>query len=239
VIAVVALLCAVAAWLIVGKPPEARVERMFGRRRAPRDEAVPAWLGTACGVALGVGVAVLIGSLVGVALGIGAAFALPHLLSRLESRSSRLRRVAIARQLPEVADLLAATLASGAPPGQACSAVAVAVDEPLRSMLAHVSASLRLGATGGEAWSTADPDGSLDALSAAFIRSESSGAPIADLLAAAAGDLRRRHRLAVEVAARAAGVRAVAPLAACFLPAFLLVGAMPVVASMAELVLGQ
>lgn len=238
-IAAIALLCATATWLFVGKPPEARVERMFGRRQAPREETVPAWVGTACGISLGVGVAVMIGSAVGVVLGLGAALVLPVLLSRLESRSSRSRRVAIARQLPEVADLLAATLASGAPPGQACRAVAAAVDEPLSSMLDLVSASLRLGASGGEAWSTADPDGSLRPISAAFIRSESSGAPIADLLSAAAGDLRRRHRSAVEVAARSAGVRAVGPLAACFLPAFLLVGAMPVVASMAEMVLGR
>ena len=106
-------------------------------------------------------------------------------------------------------------------------------------MLAQVSASLRLGASAAEAWSAADPKGSLGALSAGFIRSESSGAPIAELLGATAGDLRRRHRLAVEVAARSAGVRAIGPLAACFLPAFMLVGVMPVVASMAEMVLSR
>lgn len=237
--ALIALLCAVAAWLIVPRPPQARVERMFGRPRSQGDEVPPEWLGTACGAAFGVGVAVVMGSMVGVALGIGAAFVLPRLLGRLESRSTRARRVGVARQLPDVADLLAATLASGAPPGQACGAVAAAVDEPLSSMLSHVSASLRLGASSAEAWSAADPQGSLRVLSAAFIRSESSGAPIAEVLADTASDLRRRHRRAVEVAARSAGVRAVGPLAACFLPAFLLVGAMPVVASMAEMVLGR
>ena len=237
--AAIAVLCAVAVWLIVPRPPGLRVERIFGRPGAGGDAAPPQWLGTACGVAFGVGVAVVIGSMVGVVVGIGAAFVLPRLLGRLEARSTKDRRIAITRQLPDVADLLAATLASGAPPGQACSAVGAAVDEPLRSMLADVSASLRLGATAREAWSTADPQGSLGALSAAFIRSESSGAPIADLLGATAGDLRRRHRLAVEVAARSAGVRAIGPLTACFLPAFLLIGAMPVVASMAEMVLSR
>jgi hypothetical protein len=51
--------------------------------------------------------------------------------------------------------------------------------------------------------------------------------------------VRRRHRREVEVAARSAGIRAVGPLAACFLPAFLLVGTMPVIASMGEVVLGR
>ena len=45
--------------------------------------------------------------------------------------------------------------------------------------------------------------------------------------------MRRDRQRAVEVAAQAAGVRAVAPLAACFLPAFLLLGVVPVVASLA------
>jgi hypothetical protein len=39
--------------------------------------------------------------------------------------------------------------------------------------------------------------------------------------------------MTVEVAARSAGVRSVAPLAACYLPAFILLGIVPVVASMA------
>ena len=106
-------------------------------------------------------------------------------------------------------------------------------------MLGRVSASLNFGASSTEAWADADPEGALAALSVAFIRSESSGAPIADVLAATAAGLRRRRRREVEVAARSAGVRAVGPLAACFLPAFLLVGTMPVIASMAEVVLGR
>ena len=238
-IALVAFLSATAAWLAVGKPPDARVERMFAGAEAPRTELLPPWLGSACAVLLGAGIAAMIGSLIGVALGVGAAVLLRYLLGRLESRASRDRRIAVARQLPEAADLLAATLASGAPPGRACSAVATGIDEPLSSILGRVSASLNLGASSTEAWSAADPEGALAALSAAFIRSESSGAPIADVLAITAADLRRRRRREVEVAARSAGVRAVGPLAACFLPAFLLVGTMPVIASMAEVVLGR
>ena len=66
-----------------------------------------------------------------------------------------------------------------------------------------------------------------------MVRSAASGAPLAGVLARVAEDLRRDRQQVVEVAARAAGVRAVAPLGACFLPAFVLVGVVPVVVSLA------
>jgi hypothetical protein len=43
----------------------------------------------------------------------------------------------------------------------------------------------------------------------------------------------------VEVAARTAGVRAVIPLVACFLPAFILLGVVPVVAGLANELIGS
>jgi hypothetical protein len=48
-----------------------------------------------------------------------------------------------------------------------------------------------------------------------------------------AEDQRDEARSRAEAAARAAGVRSVAPLVACFLPAFILIGIVPVVASLA------
>jgi len=65
-------------------------------------------------------------------------------------------------------------------------------------------------------------------------RSARSGAPLADVLSDVADDLRLARTRDVQVAARAAGVRAVGPLAACFLPAYLLLGVVPVVASLAS-----
>ena len=72
----------------------------------------------------------------------------------------------------------------------------------------------------------------LEPVVAALIRSSESGAPMSTVLARIAEDMRRDRQRTVEVAARSAGVRAVAPLAACFLPAFLLTGVVPVVASL-------
>ena len=58
-------------------------------------------------------------------------------------------------------------------------------------------------------------------------------------LRAAAGTLRReRHVRALEAAARL-GVRLVLPLGLCYLPAFVLVGLVPVIVSMAAGVLGR
>ena len=56
---------------------------------------------------------------------------------------------------------------------------------------------------------------------------------LALLLAAVADDQRDEARMQAESAARAAGVRSVAPLVACFLPAFILIGIVPIVASLA------
>jgi pilus assembly protein TadC len=96
-----------------------------------------------------------------------------------------------------------------------------------------VATALDLGASVDEAWSMADPQRQLAQIADGFQRSARSGAPLADVLTGIAGDLRRHHRQSVEVQARIAGVRAIAPLAVCFLPAFLLVGAVPIVASFA------
>jgi pilus assembly protein TadC len=69
-------------------------------------------------------------------------------------------------------------------------------------------------------------------------RALDSGAPVATTVAAVADEQRRRRRWAAEAAARRAGVLAVAPLALCFLPAFVLLGVVPVVLSIAADVLG-
>jgi len=57
------------------------------------------------------------------------------------------------------------------------------------------------------------------------------------VLETAAADARHANRAEVEMRARSAGVRAVAPLALCYLPAYLLVGVVPIVAGFAGSVL--
>ncbi len=165
-------------------------------------------------------------------LGLALAFGLPRGLSRLESGADRHRRERLVAQAPEVVDLLAACLASGAPVDAAAQAVADAVGEPVAEPLRGLVASLRLGADPAVAWRTLTQTPGLRPMAVAVARSVDSGAPLATVLPRVADDLRRRARAEVQVAAEQAGVRAVAPLAACFLPAFLLLGVVPVIASL-------
>jgi Flp pilus assembly protein TadB len=175
----------------------------------------------------------LIGGTTGAVVALVCAVAVPRLTRGLESRSDRTARELLERQAPLTADLIAATVASGATMQAALTAVSAAVGEPMASSLRPVLAATELGADAATAWRTSVSSSALAPVRDAVVRSSESGAPMAVVLTRIADDMRRDRRVLVEVAARSAGVRAVAPLAACFLPAFLLMGVVPVVASLA------
>lgn len=63
-------------------------------------------------------------------------------------------------------------------------------------------------------------------------RAAEGGAPVAAAVARLAADARARSRAQGELAARRVGVLVVAPLGLCFLPAFVLLGVVPVVAGL-------
>jgi pilus assembly protein TadC len=160
------------------------------------------------------------------------------------------RQARIARDLPRAADLMATCLQAGLAPAEAVALVSEVVGGPLRDLLLPVAAAIRLGVDPAHAWAElADADQRPSRTSAsgeaprrlarAFARAAATGAPLADTLTTVADDERERLRWAAEAAARRAGVRAVGPLAVCFLPAFLLLGVVPVVVGVARDVLGQ
>lgn len=223
-IAVAAAAAAWAVWLTM-RPPRRRV-------RVHRDVSAHAVLRLTC-AGIGVVAAVIIGGLVGIALGGAIAIIAPGLLARLESRSQRQRRELLERQAPAAADLLAACLAAGATAADSARAVARALGEPIAAPLDQLTGALDLGADPAHAWSRLADEPPLRPIARAAARSAETGAPLAALLAAVADDQRDEARARAEAMARAAGVRSVAPLAACFLPAFLLIGIVPVVASLA------
>jgi Flp pilus assembly protein TadB len=134
--------------------------------------------------------------------------------------------------LPLATELLAACIASGALPAAAATAVADATGGPLATELRRVVAALKLGGDPVASWLSLGSDDVLEPLGAAFSRSASSGAPLAALLSDLAADLRMQQRLAAESAARRVGIRAAAPLGLCFLPAFILLNLVPIVASL-------
>lgn len=183
--------------------------------------------------AVGVTCALVVGGVVGILLGAALALAGPGLLSRMESRAQRQRREMLERQAPAAADLLAACLAAGGTPVDAARAVARALGDPIATPLGKLTGALDLGADPASAWAGLGGDAALRPIARAAARSAETGAPLAALLSAVADDQRDEARARAEAMARAAGVRSVAPLAACFLPAFLLLGIVPVVASLA------
>ena len=221
---IAACVAGLAAWLAV-RPPRRRPRTAGSLSRS-------ATMRIAC-LALGGVMAVVIGGVIGVMVGAAVAFAGPRVLSGLESRSQKQRRLDLERQAPAAADLLAACLSAGATPVDAARAVAEAMGEPIATPLTRVTGSLDLGADPATAWSSLSADPSLRAIARAASRSAETGAPLAALLIAVADDQRDEARSRAEATARAAGVRSVAPLVACFLPAFILIGIVPVVASLA------
>jgi pilus assembly protein TadC len=222
-----ALSAAVAVALAVPPSRHARMVRLGRASPSARRAGIPPWLAGVAAAAAGL---LLVGGLPGVLVAAVCLVVVPRLARRLEPAARRRERERLAAQVPLLADLLAATLASGAPLASALRATADAVGDPARSVLAPVVAATALGAD--DPWQPVRANPVLGPLADAATRSARSGAPLATVLAGAAADGRRAHQREVEVAARAAGVRAVLPLAACFLPAFLLVGVVPIVASL-------
>ena len=150
-------------------------------------------------------------------------------------RAEQLRRAALIADLPRAAELLATCLEAGATPAAALSAVADAVGGPLAGRLRAVVAFLRSG-TDLAHW-PADPVDPVDRLVRAVARASRTGAPIAESVRLLAHDEAERARWDALERARRAGVQAVGPLAACFLPAFVLLGVVPMIVGVARTVL--
>jgi len=141
--------------------------------------------------------------------------------------------------LPLLLDLLAAALAAGSTPATALTAAVDALTAAVGAQLQPVARALSLGAAPASAWAPLLDDRRLRPLAVAMSRASTSGVRAAALLYATARDARERRRADATEAARRAGVQAVVPLGACFLPAFVLLGIVPTLAGLASAVLGS
>jgi pilus assembly protein TadC len=179
----------------------------------------------------------LVGGLPGLAVGAllaGGALVVVH---RRELPEVRRRRERVTADLPFAADLMVACLRAGQPVSGAVETTAQAIGDPLGERLAWVGAQIRLGADPDAAWAALADDAPLAPLARAMIRAAQSGAPVADVLTRLADDARQVARAAASAAVRKVGVQAVAPLGLCFLPAFVFLGIVPVVAALAGQIL--
>jgi len=127
--------------------------------------------------------------------------------------------------------LLDAAIGAGAPVPRALQAVGAAVGGAAGDALATVGGRLTLGAPWSEAVAAAPTRlrDQLDPLGAAW----TAGAAPGPLLRQAAERLVRERRDLARVAAARLGVRLVLPLGLCLLPSFVLLGLVPVMASLA------
>jgi pilus assembly protein TadC len=204
-----------------------------GGRRHRSLPAVPSgvrrWLtaGTA-----GLAVALLIGGAWAVPLGLLAAVAVDRVLRRRAGA----RGVAPSSDLPVTCDLLAVCLDAGMPAAGALAAVAEVVPDPLATALSRVAGLSRLGAEPAGAWSDVPSD--LLGVGRAFVRAGESGSSIGPALRALAADARAEARGRVDAAVQRTGVWMLLPLGACFLPAFVCLGVVPLVLGIAGGVLG-
>jgi Flp pilus assembly protein TadB len=181
-------------------------------------------------IAVGAAVGCLLGGWAWAAGGVLAGIAFSWWTGRLESPSQARAREEIARDLPLAADLLAACVSVGRPVDEALRLVSRAVGGALGARLDAVLARLSLGADPLSEWRRATVDAPLAPLARTLVRTLESGAPIAGSLSRLAEDRRRERRTQTQLRARNVGVKAAGPLAACFLPAFMLIGIVPTVA---------
>jgi pilus assembly protein TadC len=145
-------------------------------------------------------------------------------------------RVLLVRDLPAACDLLGVCLAAGLPVEAALEAVGGAVGGPLGAHLRSVAALFRLGADPRRAWVEAPPE--LAGLGRVLVRAGESGAAVAGSLRTLAAESRAAARAATQAAVQRAGVWVLAPLGACFLPAFVCLGVAPLVLGIAGDVFG-
>lgn len=236
---------AVVGWMT---NPAARVQDSRRGRRAEGPSRWRAWIrGRAdapppvqrVGVAIAVGVAAALvwTALVGGPTWLGWALAGPAALAawvtlgRLEPAAERRRRQRLVLDAPAALELLGACLAAGLPPRNATAAVVAAFDGPVAEDLGRVLAAVDVGVSDAVAWRTLRQHPQFGSAAVDLARCVESGTRMVETLAHHARDARRQRQAALEVRAKAVGVRSVLPLMACFIPAFLLLGIVPTLVS--------
>ena len=140
-------------------------------------------------------------------------------------------------------DVLAVCLTAGMAVSTAAAATAASAPPKLAQVLTRAADLLALGADPSVAWSispgapASSVDTQIDALLRLARHSASSGAALARGVEELAGQCRHGAAHAATAAAERAGVLIAGPLGLCFLPAFVCLGIVPVVAGLARDVL--
>lgn len=167
----------------------------------------------------------VLGGWVGIGAGLVAGLVGWRVLGRVESPAVTRRRESLERDLPMAVHLLGAALGAGASPVAAVLAVADALPGPIAEEFRGIHHRLLLGLDPTSVWSAVQ--GPLRPLGRTMVRAHESGASVRSAVDGLSTDLRAGARTRLETLARSVEVRAAAPLGLCFLPAFVLLGVIP------------
>lgn len=242
-VAVAALAASATVFVTVGPPRLWSGERGaagWGARRPPPGLRLLAPVPGAPGLGVRLALAGAVGGLVGLG---GDPFGVPAPLAAVVAggalfvASGRLRisggpdaGAELASELPVICAQLAVCLEAGLPLRNAVAALGDGLTGAAAEAMRRVDAAVRLGVPEDEAWAElGERHPELSGLVRELRHASSAGVSLAPVLRQHARETRAATRSAAESRARRAGVSIVLPLVVCFLPAFLLVGVVPVV----------
>jgi Flp pilus assembly protein TadB len=169
----------------------------------------------------------VLGGATGVLVGLAAGVLAWRVLSSVEAPSVTRRRNALERDLPMAVHLLGASLSAGAATVNALADVAASLPGAVAEEFLRIHRRLVLGVDPVTVWS--EVDGVLRPLGRSLARAHDSGASVVAAIDRLADELRADGRVRRDALARTVEVRAAAPLGLCFLPAFVLLGVVPMV----------
>lgn len=192
----------------------------------------PLWAGLAA-----IGPLLVVSGPAAVGLGAAAALLVWWAAGREDPARARATREA-ARDLPGLVLLVAAALRSGAAPAQALGTAAEALPGAGADRLRPHLTRLAVGVDEATVWIGLGADPALGPLGRALARSHRTGAGVAEIVGRLAHELAERRRAEATDRARRVGVTAALPLGLCLLPAFLVLGIVPMAAGLLVGLLG-
>jgi len=215
-----------AVWLL-RFPQRLPLDAPSGPSRAANQLAQPAFL---VGLLAGAGVGwALLGGALGVGVGAVAGLVGARWLLGLTPSGDVRKQKLIVQQYPLVLGLVARVVESGAPVRYAAEAVCQVVDGPGADALRGVVASCDVGFTDAEAWRGLAQDPVWGDVARELARCVDTGAATGRVLDSAAERATKAADAQAIIQARSVGVTSALPLVCCFLPAFLLVGVVPII----------
>jgi Flp pilus assembly protein TadB len=241
-----AALAGLAAWNLVPPPSLARLRpvpadpwRRLPAGLRPRPGALPARTRWLAGAGLGFALVLTLWDPGGWSWSTGVGLVLGGIvppvtftvLGRFERGADRDRDLVLRLQAPSTLDALAACLEAGLPLRRATEIVAGLSPPEIGGLLTRVVQGIGVGLSDAEAWSSLDDDLALGAVARDIARAADWGTTVSGLLADHAAQLRRDLEAEAKTRARAIGVRTALPLGLCYLPAFFLLGLVPMLAS--------